>query len=538
MNSDYKKYCDQDGVSVNTALISVHNKTGIVEFAKRLISYGVKIISTGGTCQLLEKENIPVINISDITGFPEIMDGRVKTLHPNIYGALLCVRDNKDHIISMKEYGLEPIDLVVVNLYPFEESCNKDDYQQIVENIDIGGPSMIRAAAKNHAYVTVLTNPTDYSPFLDEIDSNNGKTFLDFRTKMASKAFARTASYDSTIYNWFSRSEKEDFPQYLNITAVKQQEMRYGENPHQKAALYSTIAGKRSGVANASLLQGKKLSYNNISDLDAACELVSEFHPDDCAACVIVKHANPCGVAIADTTVEAYLRALASDPVSAFGGIIAFNQILNQDTASEIIKIFTEAVIATNISKEAEIIISKKPNMRFLNISELPDPRVSEMMFKTVAGGLLVQTRDNIMADDQELKVVTKRFPTPQEISDMKFAFKVVKHVKSNAVVYAKEGRTVGIGAGQTSRVDSTRFAAIKSEGISINSGNHKITTHGSVIASEAFYPFPDGILSAIKSGVTAVIQPGGSVRDDEIIEIADHNDIAMVFTGIRHFRH
>ncbi|MBY7648962.1 MAG: bifunctional phosphoribosylaminoimidazolecarboxamide formyltransferase/inosine monophosphate cyclohydrolase [Candidatus Liberibacter europaeus] len=536
MDLSCKKDYGQDEILVKTVLISVHNKTGIVEFARKLLSWDIDLISTGGTCKLLEKENIPVKNISELTGFPEMMDGRVKTLHPKIYGSILNVRDNPDHVVAMREHGLKSIDLVVVNLYPFEKSCHQDDYRTIVENIDIGGPSMIRAAAKNHEYVTVLTDPMDYPLCLAEMSSNNGKILRAFRTKMASQAFSRTAAYDTAIYNWFANSDNEEFPKYLNITGVKKQEMRYGENPHQKAALYSKIE-QRSGIVNATLLQGKQLSYNNISDLDAAYELVSEFNADDSAACVIVKHANPCGVAIADTSVEAYLRALECDPVSAFGGIIAFNRELDQDVASEIIKVFTEAVIAPSISKEAEIVISQKPNMRFLKTSELPDPRISGMVIKTVLGGMLVQTRDNSVVDDQELKVVTKRCPTPQELNDMKFAFKVVKHVKSNAVVYAKEGRTVGIGAGQTSRLDSTRFAAIKSEEISLQVGK-SITTVESVVASEAFYPFPDGILELIKAGATAVIQPGGSIRDSEIIELADKNNIAMVFTGIRHFRH
>ncbi|MBL0848850.1 MAG: bifunctional phosphoribosylaminoimidazolecarboxamide formyltransferase/IMP cyclohydrolase [Candidatus Liberibacter ctenarytainae] len=523
-------------ISVKTALISVYDKTGIVEFSRKLIQMGVKLISTGGTCQLLEKEHIPVTNISEVTEFPEIMNGRVKTLHPKIYGGLLGVRDNADHAIAMREYGLESIDLAVVNLYPFEESRYRDDYQTIVENIDIGGPSMIRAAAKNHAYVTVLTDPRDYSLFLSEVDHNNGKIRRNFRTKMAFQAFSRTAAYDAEICNWFANSEHEDFPHYLNITGVKQQEMRYGENPHQKAALYVT-SEKKLGIAHANLLQGKPLSYNNVSDLDAAYELVSEFSPKDCAVCVIVKHANPCGVAMSDTPMEAYRRALACDPVSAFGGIVAFNREVDQEVAAEIIKIFTEVVIAPGISKEAERIISEKPNMRFLKTCEVSDPRASGMLLKTVTGGILVQTRDNSVVDDQQLTIVTKRHPSAQELNDMKFAFKVVKHVKSNAVVYAKGGCSVGICSGQTSRVDSTRFAAMKSEDISRKSGI-KAMTRGSVIASEAFYPFPDGLLEAIKAGVTAVIQPGGSIRDSKIIEIADQHDIAMIFTGTRHFRH
>ncbi|QTP64400.1 bifunctional phosphoribosylaminoimidazolecarboxamide formyltransferase/IMP cyclohydrolase [Candidatus Liberibacter africanus] len=536
MDCSHRKDSCPDEVSVKTALISVHNKTGIVEFARRLLSWGIRIISTGGTCQLLEEANIPVVNVADVTKFPEIMGGRVKTLHPKIYGGILGVRDNPQHMMDMRDHGMGAIDLVVANLYPFEESCyKKDDYCAIVENIDIGGPSMIRAAAKNHDYVTVLTNPRDYSLFLDEMDSNNGKVLRGFRKKMAQQAFSRTASYDTAICQWLSNSDDEVFPDYLNITAVKKQEMRYGENPHQKAALYST-GEQTCGIVGAQLVQGKQLSYNNINDLDAAFELVSEFNSQDCAACVIVKHMNPCGVAISDTLVEAYRQALACDTTSAYGGIVAFNREVDQEVAREVIKIFTEAIIAPKISQEAGVVISEKPKMRFLKTSGLLDPYSGSVVLRKVAGGLLLQTRDNMMGD-QELHVVTKRSPTDQELSDMKFAFKVVKHVKSNAVVYAKEGRTVGIGSGQTSRVDATRFAAIKAHNLSTQIGVQSVT-RGSVIASEAFYPFPDGVLEAVKAGVTAIIQPGGSMRDSEVVAAADQHDIAMVFTGVRHFRH
>ncbi|MEG8098756.1 bifunctional phosphoribosylaminoimidazolecarboxamide formyltransferase/IMP cyclohydrolase [Candidatus Liberibacter brunswickensis] len=536
MNRSRKKDICPDEISIKTALISVHNKTGIVEFAKRLISWNIRIISTGGTYQLLKKENIPVVNISDVTNFPEIMDGRVKTLHPRIYGGILGVRDNQDHIMDMQDHGLEPIDLVVVNLYPFEEYCDKEyDYHTIIENIDIGGPSMIRAAAKNHDYVTVLTHHNDYQSLLTEMDSNNGKVLSTFRKKMAQRAFSRTAYYDSVICKWFANSEDEYFPDYLNITAVKKLDMCYGENPHQKAALYSTNEQK-FGIANAHLVQGKPLSYNNINDLDAAFELISEFPSQDCATCVIVKHTNPCGVATADTLVEAYRQALSCDPISAFGGIIAFNRELDQEVALELIKIFTEAIVAPSFSNEARAVIAKKPNIRFLKTSGLQDPCSMNIVLKTISGGAILQTRDNIIGD-QELAVVTKRRPINQELSDMKFAFKVVKHVKSNAVVYAKNGCTVAIGSGQTSRIDATRFAAIKANNISIQRGV-KSATIGSVIASEAFYPFPDGIIEAVKAGVTAIIQPGGSIRDSEVISVADQHGISMVFTGIRHFRH
>ncbi|MBA5723639.1 bifunctional phosphoribosylaminoimidazolecarboxamide formyltransferase/IMP cyclohydrolase [Candidatus Liberibacter sp.] len=537
MDLPYKKAGFSDGILIKTALISVYDKSGILELACELNSRGIKIISTGGTCQLLKKEHIPVVNISEITKFPEIMGGRVKTLHPKIYGSLLGVQSDPEHVMAMREHELEPIDLVVVNLYPFEEVFRRgDDYQAIIENIDIGGPSMIRAAAKNHAYVTVLTNPEDYSQCLSEMDSHDGKTLLEFRKKMAGQAFSMTAAYDKMICDWFTNTSKEDFPEQLNIKGTIQQKMRYGENPHQRAALYVSEES-RAGVTNATLLQGKQLSYNNIADLDAAYELVAEFHPDDCAACVIVKHANPCGVAIAKTPVEAYRRALACDPVSAFGGVVAFNKALDQATAREVIKNFTEAVIAPGISKESEIVISEKPNMRFLKASGLPDPLFPGVSLKTVAGGLLLQTRDNVMVDSQEFKIMTKRHPSPQELEDMKFSLKIVKHVKSNAIVYGREGRTIGIGAGQMSRVDSACFAIKKAEEIAMRLGVES-PMRGSVVASEAFYPFPDGVLVAIKAGVTAIIQPGGSIRDSEVISVADQHNIAMIFTGIRHFRH
>ncbi|AGA65224.1 IMP cyclohydrolase / Phosphoribosylaminoimidazolecarboxamide formyltransferase [Liberibacter crescens BT-1] len=525
-------------VPIKTALLSVYDKRGIVDFARALHERGIQLISTGGTYNLIMTEKIPVMNISDFTEFPEIMDGRVKTLHPKVYGGLLCIRDDENHIITMNEHDLQEIDLVVSNLYPFEKICREQsDYQLIIENIDIGGPTMIRAAAKNHAYVTVLTDPEDYPQFLSELNENNGGTVYNFRQKMAAKAFARTALYDTMIFNWFENFSNINPSRDYTIGGHLLQEMRYGENPHQKAAFYAT-GEHRPGVTTAVSVQGKQLSYNNINDADAAYELVAEFHPSLEPACVIVKHSNPCGVAVALTCVEAYRRALACDPISAFGGVVAFNCDLDAETAREVVKLFTEVIIAPVISKEAKEIFAEKPNIRLLEVGGLPDPHSLGTLVKTVAGGFLIQTRDNSILEDQKFEIVTKRFPTRQEIEDMKIAFRVVKHVKSNAIVYVKEKCTVGIGAGQMSRVDSARIAGMKAKEASRVMGLKESLTLGAVVASDAFYPFADGLLEAIKIGVTAVIQPGGSMRDSEVIEMADNHNIAMIFTGIRNFRH
>ncbi|KKZ88843.1 bifunctional phosphoribosylaminoimidazolecarboxamide formyltransferase/inosine monophosphate cyclohydrolase [Rhizobium phaseoli] len=533
-----KKIPAPDKVEIKTALLSVFDKTGIVELAQALSERGVRLLSTGGTYKAIATAGLAVTDVSDITGFPEIMDGRVKTLHPTVHGGLLAIRDDSEHQEAMKKHGIEGIDLAVINLYPFEEvRAAGGDYPTTVENIDIGGPAMIRASAKNHAYVTILTDPNDYAEFKEQLSADAGKTAYAFRQRMAAKAYARTAAYDAAISNWFAEALSIDTPRHRVIGGVLKEEMRYGENPHQKAAFYVT-GEKRPGVSTAVLLQGKQLSYNNINDTDAAYELVAEFLPEKAPACAIIKHANPCGVATGSSLVEAYQRALACDSVSAFGGIIALNQILDAQTAEEIVKLFTEVIIAPDVTEEAKAIVARKPNLRLLSAGGLPDPRVAGLTAKTVSGGLLVQSRDNGMVEDLELKVVTRRAPTAQELEDMKFAFKVGKHVKSNAVVYAKDGQTAGIGAGQMSRVDSARIAALKAEEAAKALGLAVPMTKGSAVASEAFLPFADGLLSMIAAGATAVIQPGGSMRDQEVIEAANEHGVAMVFTGMRHFRH
>ncbi len=531
-----KKIPAPDRVAIKTALLSVSDKTGIVELAQALSKKGVRLLSTGGTHKALSDAGLAVTDVSDVTGFPEIMDGRVKTLHPNVHGGLLAIRDDADHVAAMEQHGIGAIDLAVINLYPFEEVRAKGgDYPTTVENIDIGGPAMIRASAKNHAYVTIVVDPSDYAGLLDEMA--DGTTSYAFRQRLAAKAYARTAAYDTAISNWFAEALDIATPAFRTIGGVLKEEMRYGENPHQKAAFYVT-GESRPGVATATLLQGKQLSYNNINDTDAAFELVAEFLPENGPACAIIKHANPCGVATGPSLKEAYQRALACDPVSAFGGIIALNSRLDGETAEEIVKLFTEVIIAPDADEAARAVIATKPNLRLLVTGALPDPRTPGIAAKTVSGGLLVQSRDNGMVEDLELKVVTRRAPTAQELEDMKFAFKIAKHVKSNAVVYAKDGRTAGIGAGQMSRVDSARIAALKAEDAAKAMGLAEPLTRGSAVASEAFLPFADGLLSAIAAGATAVIQPGGSMRDAEVIAAADEAGVAMVFTGMRHFRH
>jgi len=533
-----KKIPAPDQVKIRTALLSVSDKTGIVELAQALIEQGVRLLSTGGTHKAIAAAGLAVTDVTDVTGFPEIMDGRVKTLHPLVHGGLLAIRDDAEHAAAMREHGIEGIDLAVINLYPFEEvRAAGGDYPTTVENIDIGGPAMIRASAKNHAYVAILTDPSDYPALLESLRSHDGSTFYEFRQTLAAKAFARTAAYDGMISNWFAEALDIEMPRHRVIGGVLKEKMRYGENPHQSAGFYVT-GENRAGVATATLLQGKQLSYNNINDTDAAFELVAEFGPNVGPACAIIKHANPCGVATGPTLLEAYQRALACDPVSAFGGIIALNQLLDAATAEEITKLFTEVIIAPEASDEALAIVAKKANLRLLVTGGLPDPRSRGITARTVSGGLLVQTRDNGMVEDLDLRVVTKRAPTVQEMEDMKFAFRVAKHVKSNAIVYAKDGQTVGIGAGQMSRVDSARIAALKAQDAAKALGLAVPLTQGSAVASEAFLPFADGLLSAIAAGATAVIQPGGSMRDAEVIAAADEHGVAMVFTGMRHFRH
>lgn len=533
-----KKIPAPDLVKVRRALLSVSDKSGLVEFARRLTEMGIELVSTGGTREVISDAGIAVRDVSELTNFPEIMDGRVKTLHPGVHGGLLAIRGDDDHVASMIEHEIAEIDLAVINLYPFEQVQAKGaDYPTTVENIDIGGPAMIRAAAKNHAYVTVVVDPADYGRVADSLTQNKSASNHRMRQELAAKAFARTAAYDSLIANWFAASLETQVPDFRAVGGRLAEKMRYGENPHQEAGFYVT-GEQRPGVATAKQLQGKQLSYNNINDTDAAFELVAEFDPARTAAVAIIKHANPCGAAEGKTLRDAYLAALSCDPTSAFGGIVALNRPIDAEAAEEIVKTFTEVIIAPGASKEAQGIIAAKKNLRLLVTDALPDPRAPGIFAKTVAGGLLVQSRDNVTADDLDLKTVTKRAPTEKELSDLRFAFRVAKHVKSNAIVYARDGAAVGIGAGQMSRVDSSRIAARKAEDAALANGWDGPRTKGSVVASDAFFPFADGLISAIEAGATAVIQPGGSQRDQEVIDAADAHGIAMVFTGVRHFRH
>jgi phosphoribosylaminoimidazolecarboxamide formyltransferase / IMP cyclohydrolase len=523
---------------VTRALISVSDKTALIDFARSLAGYGIELVSTGGTRKALGDAGIAALDVSELTGFPEMMDGRVKTLHPAVHGGLLAIRDNKDHAAAMQKHGVRPIDLLVVNLYPFESTVAQGaDFTTCIENIDIGGPAMIRAAAKNHSDVTVVVDPGDYAVVLAELARHKGMTTLALRRMLAAKAYARTAVYDAAIASWFAHELAEDTPVYRAVGGRLIERLRYGENPHQWAAFYR-VPDVRAGVATARQLQGKQLSYNNINDTDAAYECVAELDAKRAAACVIVKHANPCGVAEGKNLADAYRRALACDPVSAFGGVVAVNRPLDADAARAITEIFTEVIIAPDASAEAIAIIGGKKNLRLLLAGGLPDPRAVGTTLKTVAGGFLVQSRDNAVVDDIVLKVVTKRAPTDAELRDLRFAFRIAKHVKSNAIVYARDGAAVGIGAGQMSRVDAARIAARKAEDAANEVGMQEPLTRGSVVASDAFFPFPDGLLVAIEAGATAVIQPGGSVRDEDVIKAADDHDIAMVFTGTRHFRH
>ena len=525
-------------VPIGRALISVSDKTGLIEFARALDAQGVELISTGGTAATLRGAGLKVRDVAEVTGFPEMMDGRVKTLHPAVHGGLLALRDDAAHVEAMERHDIAPIDLLIVNLYPFEATVAKGaDYDTCIENIDIGGPAMIRAAAKNHKFVSVVTDPQDYTALLDEMAAHDGATRLAFRKKLALTAYARTASYDAAVSGWMAGAVAEATPRRRAFAGTLAQPLRYGENPHQGAAFY-TDGSNRPGVATARQHQGKELSYNNINDTDAAFELVAEFDPSDGPACAIIKHANPCGVAVGATLAEAYARAFDCDRTSAFGGIIALNMALDGATAEKITEIFTEVVIAPDADDDARAIFAAKKNLRLLTTGALPDPRAGGLAYRQVAGGFLVQDRDNGHIGAADLKVVTKRAPSRAEIRDLLFAWNVAKHVKSNAIVYVRDQATVGVGAGQMSRVDSTRIAARKSQDMAEVLGLDQPLTQGSVVASDAFFPFADGLLTAAEAGATAVIQPGGSMRDDEVIAAADAAGLAMVFTGQRHFRH
>ncbi len=532
-----KHIAPPDRVPVRRALLSVSDKTGLVDLARALNARGVELVSTGGTAGAIAEAGLRVRDVSELTGFPEIMDGRVKTLHPGVHGALLGVRNDPEHAAAMETHNIAAIDLLVVNLYPFEEvRARNADAATTVENIDIGGPAMIRAAAKNHAWLAVLTDPDDYAPLLDALNED-GATSRAFRRRLAGQAFARTAAYDAAISGWFADEEGEQTPRHFALGGKLAATMRYGENPHQNAALYLT-GEKRPGAATAAVVQGKALSFNNLNDADAAYELVAEFAPERTAAVAIIKHANPCGAAEGATLAEAYRKALACDPVSAFGGIVALNRTLDADAARAIVEIFTEAVIAPDATAEAKAIMAEKKNLRLLLAGGLPDPRGKGRALRTIAGGFLLQGRDNAAVDDLDLTVVTSRAPDPREMADLRFAFRVAKHVKSNAIVYARDLATVGIGAGQMSRVDSSRIAALKARDAATAAGLAEPATRGAVVASDAFFPFADGLVAAIEAGATAVIQPGGSMRDGEVIEAANKAGLAMVFTGTRHFRH
>ncbi|EUK17973.1 bifunctional phosphoribosylaminoimidazolecarboxamide formyltransferase/IMP cyclohydrolase [Commensalibacter papalotli (ex Servin-Garciduenas et al. 2014)] len=523
---------DQKVIPVRRALISVSDKTGLLELAKALAAQNVEILSTGGTAKSIRDAGIRVIEVSDFTGFPEILDGRVKTLVPQIHGGLLGRRDLQDHQDQMKAHGILPIDLLCVNLYPFEATVSSGAGEEdVIENIDIGGPALIRAASKNHSHVAVLTDAAQYGPFIESLTKTGGSTFAQ-RRAWAQAAYARTGAYDAAISAWFAREAQEQFPERVVFSGQRKEVLRYGENPHQQAAFY-TNDENRPGVATAKQLQGKELSYNNLNDTDAAFEAVAEF---DEPSIVIVKHANPCGVASAKTLSEAWDLALRCDPVSAFGGIIAMNRPLDAELAGKIVSIFSEVIIAPKVNADALAILSKKKNVRVLETGSMPDSLAQGVMVKTLAGGFLLQNRDNGRPSD--FKVVTKRQPTAQEMEDMIFAFRVGKHVKSNAIVYVKDKATVGVGAGQMSRVDSARIAAHKSAEAAEAAGLSEPLSKGSVVASDAFFPFADGLQAAIAAGATAVIQPGGSMRDDEVIAAADEAGIAMVFTSMRHFRH
>ena len=518
---------------IQRAILSVTDKTGLADFARRLAKMGVDLVSTGGTAKLLRDSGIKVSDISDLTGFPEMLDGRVKTLHPKVHGGILHMRSKPEHVTAVSEHGIQPIDMVVVNLYAFEKTAEKPgvEFEEIIENIDIGGPSMVRSAAKNFQDVAIVTSPSDYDAIASEMESGGGSLSLATKWRLAQKAFATTAAYDSAIastlerigapdgHGKFELGGKESFPETVRLSFRKAFDLRYGENPHQKAALYSDGSGK--GIANGKQLQGKELSYNNIVDLQAAWDLAQEF---DEPVCAIIKHTNPCGTAVATTLVEAYKRALECDPVSAFGGVIGVNRPIDRDTASEMAKLFVEAIAAPKFDDAAREIFAAKKNLRLLEVA----PLEQKWVLKNVSGGVLLQDNDMRPLTEADLKIVSERKPTEQEMRDLLFAWKVCKHVKSNAILYARNGQSTGVGAGQMSRVDSAKIGAMKSV----------LGIKGSVAASDAFFPFPDGVEEIAKAGATAIIQPGGSVRDQEVIDTANRLGLAMVLTGVRHFRH
>ncbi|MBK5912268.1 bifunctional phosphoribosylaminoimidazolecarboxamide formyltransferase/IMP cyclohydrolase [Rhodothalassium salexigens] len=526
-----------DLLPIRRALLSMSDKQGLVPFAQILARFGVELVSTGGTARALREAGLTVTDVSEVTGFPEIMDGRVKTLHPLVHGGLLGRRDLPEHRAAMETHNITGIDLVAITLYPFEETVARGaDFDETVENIDIGGPAMIRSAAKNHAFVTVITDAADYDRVAGALDAQSGQVDAALRRALAAKAFRRTAAYDARIAQWFTGEVGETDPERLTWTAERAQSLRYGENPHQAAAFYTT-GDRRASLATAEQVQGKELSYNNLNDADAAFSLVSDFGTER-PTVAIIKHANPCGVAQADSLADAYARALKCDPVSAFGGIVATNQTLDAATAEAITRIFTEVIICPDADAEARAVVAGKKNVRLLLTGGLAAPRDSDRLVRSLAGGFLVQGWDNARTVADELKVVTKRAPSAAEMADLLFAFAVCKHVKSNAIVYARDAMTVGIGAGQMNRLDSSRIAAIRAAEAAETAGEAASLAKGSVVASDAFFPFPDGMLAAAEAGATAVIQPGGAMRDDAVIEAADAAGLAMVFTGRRHFRH
>ncbi len=528
---------DPREVKIKRALLSVSDKEGLLEFAQELAANGVEILSTGGTAKAMKDAGIAVKDVSDHTGFPEIMDGRVKTLHPKVHGGILSRRSDDSHVQAQNDHDIGDIDLVVVNLYPFSETVAAGkDYPTCIENIDIGGPAMIRAAAKNHEFVTIITDTKDYKMVLDDLKTHDGATTYRTRQKLASNAYALTATYDSNISSWFAKQLEEDsYPDRISFAGTLKQTLRYGENPHQSGALYLVDGSDRPGAARANQVQGKELSYTYINDTDAAFESFAEF---DKPAVALIKHANPCGVAAADNIETAYQRAFECDQVSAFGGIIALNRTLTASVTKEIIKTFSEVIIAPDVEAGALDLLKEKSNIRVLTTGDMPDVSSQRRMVKRVAGGLLVQDNDFGVITAEDLKVVSEREPTQQELEDMLFAFKVAKHVKSNAIVYAKNGSTVGVGAGQMNRLDSSRIAARKAQDAAEKLGLAEPLTKGSVVASDAFFPFADGLIAAAEAGVTAVIQPGGSIRDEEVIKAADERGLAMVYTGMRHFNH